>query len=52
MLQKIKLTKDCLIHIEGLPFRLKKGTCIFGLKDNFELAIQLRKETKKRRTQI
>jgi hypothetical protein len=39
-LDEIKLESDTLIHIGGMPFELRAGTPVYGLKSNAGLALQ------------
>jgi hypothetical protein len=39
-LDEIKLEADTLIHIGGMPFELKAGALVYGVKSNLQLVDQ------------
>lgn len=43
-LEKIIVPNDTIIKIEGLPFLLKAGSAIHGLKVNFDTAMKFKEE--------
>lgn len=46
-LDEIILTEDLIVKIESVPFKLLKGTKIYGTFENFDLAMELKSEWEK-----
>ena len=44
--KEIEMVNDILIHINGIPFTLKKGSIISGLESNYVLAMEYDEQPK------
>lgn len=44
--KEIEMIDDILIHINGIPFTLKKGSIISGLESNYVLAMEYDEQPK------
>ena len=44
--KEIEMIDDILIHINGIPFTLKKGSIISGLEENYILAMEYDEQPK------